>query len=194
MKPILYLHGFSSSAASHKAHWLKQALAPHPFTILDYPSHQPRAATAIIRRTLDHLRQQYPDELIALIGSSLGGYYAQYFAAHDDAVSHVVLINPALDPQPPLAPWIGRNINMVSDEPFEFTLEDWQELADFDVTAEQTTPPTLLLVDEADDVIPAQYALEKYHGRPGKQIAYPGGSHAFDHLPEAVAEIREFLA
>lgn len=190
---VIYLHGFSSAAASHKANALQKALAPVPFTIIDYPSHQPDTAIAVIERVLDSTREQDPEENIVLMGSSLGGYYAQYLAAERDDIDKVVLINPALDPQPPLKPWIGANTNMVSGERFIFCREDWEQLAHYDVPETELRTQTLLLLDAGDTVIPPQPAIDKYRHCPGKTVIYPDGSHSFDHLAQALPEIRHFL-
>ncbi len=190
---ILYLHGFSSAAASHKANALRQALAPTPFTILDYPSHQPANAVAIINKTIDKIRQDHSTGQLALMGSSLGGYYAQYLAATRDDIDKVVLINPALAPQAPLQPWIGTNTNMVSGESFLFSHDDWEQLARYDVTEDQIHRPTLLLADAGDTVIPPKHAVAKYRHIRGRTRVYPGGSHSFDHLAAALPEIRHFL-
>ncbi len=191
---ILYLHGFSSAAASHKANALRQALAPTPFTILDYPSHQPANAVATISKTIDRIQQgYYSTGQLALMGSSLGGYYAQYLAAARDDIDKVVLINPALAPQAPLRPWIGTNTNMVSGESFLFSHADWEQLTRYDVSGDQIHKPTLLLVDAGDTVIPPEHAVDKYRHIRGKTCVYPGGSHSFDHLSEALPEIRHFL-
>ncbi|MCB1829241.1 MAG: esterase, partial [Gammaproteobacteria bacterium] len=48
---------------------------------------------------------EYPGEELTLMGSSLGGFYAQFLAAALDAVDRVVMINPALQPQLTLKPF-----------------------------------------------------------------------------------------
>ena len=191
---IIYLHGFSSGVASHKAQLLQQALSLVPLLIVDYPSHQPEKAVIKVSAVIDAERKSAPDTPIILMGSSLGGYYAQYLAARRNDIDKVIMINPALDPQPPLQPWIGSNTNMVTGLPFDFTSKDWEQLADYEVASSTITTPTLLLLDENDKVIDPTFALEKYRNLPGKTILYPGGSHSFDHLAEAIPEIRTFIA
>jgi predicted esterase YcpF (UPF0227 family) len=191
---ILYLHGFSSAPASHKAQRLRQALAPADFIIADYPSHQPRRAIAAIETILDSLTSDYPGKGIAVVGSSLGGYYAQYLASEYPQIDKVVMLNPALDPQPPLQSWIGKNTNMITGEPFTFSHEEWEQLADYDIDTARITTPTLLLVDEKDEVIDPTFAVNKYRSLPGKTVLYPGGHHSFAHLDEAIPEIKTFLS
>jgi predicted esterase YcpF (UPF0227 family) len=49
--------------------------------------------------------------------------------------------------------------------------------------------PTLVLLDKADEVIDYRVAESFYRGC-GTTIVYAGGSHRFDHLPEALPAIR----
>lgn len=193
MPVIVYLHGFSSGAASAKARFFQTALAPVPVVVPDYASHRPRAAVDTIKRCIDTTLQQHREQRLVLMGSSLGGYYAQYFGAHLEAVGRVVLINPALQPQQTLAPYIGRNTNMVTAEVFEFSQRDFDALADYDLAAGLGPAPTLVLLDEGDEVIDYRIAAERYRDA-GRVVVYPGGSHGFEHLQQGAAEVRAFLS
>jgi len=53
--------------------------------------------------------------------------------------------------------------------------------------------PTLLLLDAGDEVLDYRLAEAAFRGC-GKTIVYPGGSHRFDHLAEALPEIRALVA
>ena len=136
-------------------------------------------------------REEINPQKLVLMGSSLGAYYAQYLANQLTFVSGVVLINPALQPQLTLHPYIGRQVNQVTGQPFEFSQQHFEELRLFDVQVNAIRCPTLVLVDEDDELIDYQDALNRY-GSHGRVIVYPGGSHRFDHLPDAIPEIREF--
>ena len=100
---IVYLHGFRSSPASAKAlgladwatrrpglHWLCPQLPPSP-----------AAALALLRR----LTADWPDQGVAVIGSSLGGYYAAALARPGWRAG---FLNPAVDPARDLAAYIGE--------------------------------------------------------------------------------------
>jgi len=192
MAVIVYLHGFSSGAASAKAEFFRTALAPLPLVAPDYPSQRPHAAVQSIRDCIDAAMRQHGARRLTLMGSSLGGYYAQYLGAHLAEVERVVLINPALQPQHTLARFIGRNTNMVTGEVFEFSRRDFETLADYDLAPAASPAPTLVLLDAGDEVIDYRFAAERY-SRSGRVVVYPGGSHRFEHLQPAVSEIRAFL-
>jgi predicted esterase YcpF (UPF0227 family) len=193
MPLIVYLHGFSSAAASAKARFFRSALAPVPVAVPDYPSHRPHAALTAIRSCIDATLQQHGQQRLLLMGSSLGGYYAQYIGAHLEAVDRVVLINPALQPQHTLAPYIGCNTNMVTGEAFEFGERDFEALAEYDLASEMNPAPTLVLLDTGDEVIDYRVAAERYR-QAGRVIVYPGGSHRFEHLQQGAAAVRAFLS
>ena len=188
---IVYLHGFSSGAASQKATALQKALSPTLMIVPEYPSHRPHDSIAILTGYLRQQSAQSERQKILLVGSSLGGYYAQYLATRLDYISGVVLINPALQPQVTLEPYIGQQANQVTGELFEFSQKDFQELAEFDVSVNKNSTPTLVLLDEGDELIDYKFAAHHYCGI-GRVIVYPGGSHWFDHLPAAIPEIRTF--
>ncbi|MGD8615654.1 MAG: YqiA/YcfP family alpha/beta fold hydrolase [Gammaproteobacteria bacterium] len=188
---IVYLHGFSSGAASTKARFFQTALAPGPVVVPEYPTHRPHAAVAAVMSCIDTTLRQHGGQRLMLIGSSLGGYYAQYLGAHLDAVDRVVLINPALQPQQTLAPYIGRNINMVTGQAFDFSRRDFEALAGYDLAPQVTPAPTLVLLDEGDEIIDYRFATERYRDA-GRVIVYPGGSHRFEHLGEGAAQIKAF--
>ena len=192
MALIVYLHGFSSGAGSAKADFFRTALAPVPVEVPDYPSHRPHAAVRAIGCGLDTARRRHGAQRLTLIGSSLGGYYAQYLGAHLEVVERVVLINPALQPQQTLAPFVGRNTNMVSGAAFQFSHSDFEALADYELAPERNPAPTLVLLDAGDEVIDYRFAAERYSPC-GHVTVYPGGSHRFEHLQQAAAEISKFL-
>ncbi len=126
-----------------------------------------------------------------LMGSSLGGYYAQYLGVHPGVISKLVLINPALQPQITLQPYIGQQTNMVTGAAFIFSQQNYNELAQFEVSAEDIIAPTLVLLDEGDEIIDYRFAEELYKNS-ARVIVYPGGSHWFDHMDEAIPEIASF--
>jgi predicted esterase YcpF (UPF0227 family) len=102
---LLYLHGFRSSPQSAKArrmaawaqtnrpdlHWWCPQLPPSP-----------REAMAMLDDTLRH----WPTSAMAVIGSSLGGFYAT--AVAERLGCPAVLLNPAVDPARDLEKYIGE--------------------------------------------------------------------------------------
>ena len=121
------------------------------------------------------------------IGSSLGGFWAQYLAPEFDA--SLVLINPSLRPDETLARHVGRFRNTATGTETVLTLDNVRILKAYRVEPCDPRVPTLALLDERDEVLDYRIAATALRGC-GKTIVYPGGSHRFDHLNEALPEIR----
>ncbi len=185
---IVYLHGFNSGAASGKATWLKQNLPNIIVLSPTYPTHRADEAAAFLRDYFTRARREYPqDKKLLLIGSSLGGFWARYLAPELGA--GMALINPAMHPETDLMDAIGPNKNEATGEEYVLTAEQVRALARYQVPRCNPKVPTLVLLDEGDDVLDCRAAQTYYRGC-GQVIVYPGGSHRFDHMAEALPEIR----
>ena len=92
---ILYLHGFRSSPRSFKARLIAERLQARG-RCAEYHCPQlpasPRDAIALVSRIMSRFS---PND-VALIGSSLGGYYATWLA--EKSGCRAVLLNPAVKP------------------------------------------------------------------------------------------------
>lgn len=186
---IVYLHGLNSGGSSAKATWLRAQLAPLPVLSPGYPAHRAHAAMAQLRAVLAPLRAAH-DRLL-LVGSSLGGFYAPRLAAEFNA--GMVLINPAVNAHLGLRRYLGPQVNEASGERYTLTEADVDAFASYATTACDPRTPTLVLIDEADEVIDVAAARALYRVC-GRTIIYPGGSHRFEHLPDALPEIRALYA
>ena len=188
---IIYLHGFSSGAKSHKAGIFERYFKQYEIRIPEYRSHQPRQSISYLQDYIQEHVALSKSPGVMLIGSSLGGYYAQYLAAQYDFIFAVVLINPCLQPHITLASQIGEQLNCVTGKPFYFSREDYESLTQYDVQRDKLIKSTLVLLDQGDEIIDYRFAQEKYKGK-GRVIVYPGGDHWFTHLDQALPEIEMF--
>jgi len=102
---LLYLHGFRSSPQSAKARQMAAWVAAHrPDVHWWCPQLPPSPAQA-----WDLIRQgvaEWPRASMAVVGSSLGGFYATVVAEHTGCPA--MLLNPAVDPARDLARHIGE--------------------------------------------------------------------------------------
>lgn len=186
---IVYLHGFNSGGKSAKATWLRQHLSDITVLSPTYPAHMAEAAPRFLREYFATVRREYPqDKRLLLVGSSMGGFWARYLALELGA--GMVLINPAMTPATTLLRVVGSNKNEATGEEFVLTEEQVRALARYQAPACDPKVPTLVLLDEADEVLDSR-AAEAFYRRCGRVIVYPGGSHRFDHLAEALPEIRK---
>jgi hypothetical protein len=183
---LIYLHGFNSSPQSHKAQVLGRYLAERGlggcYRCPALP-HQPEQAVAVIETEL----ARAPKGPVTLVGSSLGGYYATWFA--EKYGLKAVLINPAIHPHRDLRVFLGVQQNLHSGEKYELTeahLAQWAQLFVPAITATRY----LLLVETGDEVLDYREAVGKYAG--AKQVVVPGGDHTLQSFPHHIPVVLEF--
>lgn len=185
---LVYLHGFNSGSTSAKATWLREHLPDLTVLSPSYPAHIAVEAPKVLREFIAQARAERPDEKkLLLVGSSMGGFWSRYLAPELGA--GMVLINPAMHPEKDLLDVVGPQKNLATGEEYELTREQVMALGKYQVPKCSPEVPTLVLLDEADELLDYREA-QAYYRACGKVIVYPGGSHQFDHLPEALSEIR----
>ena len=183
---ILYLHGFRSSPRSTKARLVQGRLEAlgraHELICPQLPA-SPQAAMELVLT----LAERYADR-IAIVGSSLGGFYATWLAERFGC--RAVVINPAVDPLKDLEKHVGVTTNWHSDEPFEFKRDYIDELAA--LTVERITRPEryLLLAATGDEVLDYRDMLSHYAG--AHQHVIQGSDHAISEFAQYVDEVLNF--
>ena len=145
--------------------------------------HQPERAVAVIETEVGRA----PNGPVTLIGSSLGGFYATWFAEKHGLKA--VLINPAVRPHRDLRAFLGVQQNLHSGEKYELTEAHLAQWARLFVSA--VTPPRyLLLVETGDELLDYREAVGKYAG--AKQVVVQGGDHTLQSFPDHIPRILEF--
>ena len=182
---LIYIHGFNSSPASSKARLLHARLTAlgheHKFTAPALP-HSPAAAAQL----LADLVGKHPHA--ALVGSSLGGFYATWLAERCGV--RAVLVNPAVRPYELLAGEVGRQKNFHTGEEYEFTAQHVAELRALEVDS-ISAGRYLLMVETGDEVLDYRRAVEKYRG--ARQLVIEGGDHGFSDFADHVDAVFEFV-
>src|SRR3954464_244357 len=182
---LLYLHGFRSSPQSTKARKVAAWVAAHrPELVWSCPQlpPSPRRAFALIEAIVD----PWPKGEMAVMGSSLGGYYATALAERTGC--RAVLLNPAVEPARDLAAHIGETTAWHSDERFFFEPAFIDELRALRAPALTHPERTFAVIAKGDEVLSWHEMLARYRGAQVKLIE--GSDHAlsdFDaHLPDVV--------
>jgi predicted esterase YcpF (UPF0227 family) len=183
---IVYLHGFRSSPASRKAVMLRERLAAMgreaDFRCPALPA-SPRAAAGI---ALAATEATPPGEM-ALIGSSLGGFYATWLA--ERVGCRAVLLNPAIDPARDLEAHVGRQPVYFSDDEIDFRPEFLAELRALE-TAVTRPERYFLLAATGDAVIDYRTMVVKYAG--ARQRVIEGSSHELTDFANYIDEVLAF--
>jgi predicted esterase YcpF (UPF0227 family) len=184
---ILYLHGFRSSPRSFKArvvHQQMKALGREQQLICPQLPASPQQAIDLALL----LAERHAPDRLAIIGSSLGGFYATWLA--ERLGCRAVLLNPAVDPLRALEQHVGTTTAWHSDQRFEFRREYIDELAALAV-ARITHPERYFLVAATgDEVLDYRDMVAHYPG--ARQHLIEGGDHAISDFPRYVDEVLGF--
>lgn len=183
---LIYLHGFNSSPHSHKAQVLGRYLEERGLgACYACPAlpHQPEQAVAVIETELARAAKGP----VTLVGSSLGGFYATWFA--EKLGLKAVLINPAVHPHRDLRAFLGVQQNLHSGEKYELTeahVAQWAKL----FVPVITPMRYLLLVETGDELLDYRETVGKYAG--ATQVVVRGGDHTLQSFPDHIPLILQF--
>lgn len=188
MPTLLYLHGFLSSPTSYKAVVTAQYLAAQaPDLQFICPALTSRAAA-----DWPTLQRLWPtlDSPVAVIGSSLGGFYAT--ALSERFGCRAALINPAVAPHTRFARLVDTELaNYHDGAKVRVTEEDLATLATLEPAAISRTKCYFVLLQTGDTTLDYRDALMHYRNCATQVI--PGGSHAFEHYTSWLPDILSFL-
>jgi predicted esterase YcpF (UPF0227 family) len=184
---ILYLHGFRSSPLSMKA----TLMAAHMQKLgrsADYVCPQLPASPKLAIELAQRLCQNVNPAELAIVGSSLGGYYATWLA--EQVGCRAVLLNPAVKPPRDLESYVGVTTHYHSDEPFEFKSAYVDELRSFAI--ERITRPEryFLIAATGDEVL--DYREMVAHYPQARQIVIQGSDHSISEFSDYVEPVLAF--
>ncbi len=175
---ILYLHGFGSCADSNKTKILKSHFLN--FYAPQLPENPKEAINKI---------ESLITPKTMLIGSSLGGYYAIYFAVKYNLKA--VLINPSLKPYKTLKQYIGIQYRYCDNKPFKWKKEYLKELKKL-----KTKPirgKYLVLLQSKDEILNYKKTLKKFKNLPNARVIVEyGGNHRFENINDYLSMIENF--
>jgi uncharacterized protein len=191
---LLYLHGFRSSPQSFKARMTAAWMAANAPAVTWWCPQLPPAPAAAITLVLDGLAcwqravggPADAAQRVAVIGSSLGGYYATIAAERFGC--RAALLNPAVEPARDLEAWIGDVTAWHSEERFHFGAADVNALRAMRPAAITRPDRYLAVIAKGDEVLDWREMTARYAG--ARLEVLEGGDHAlsdFDrHLPKVV--------
>ena len=184
---ILYIHGFNSSPASHKAGLLGARLdALGRESAFQCPAlpHRPREAIAVLERAL----AQAGVENTTLVGSSLGGFYATWLTEQTGCRS--VLVNPAITPHEGLRSYLGAQQNLYTGESYTLTEEHLVQWAGYRIERPARMERYLLIHTTGDELLDWRIAVDHYRGC--RQIVIDGSDHGFPEFGEYLDCVLDF--
>lgn len=194
---LLYLHGFRSSPQSTKAQLTQRWVAQHaPGVTWWSPALPPsprQACELILRHTAD-----WPSSTMAVMGSSLGGFYASWLSRRRGC--RAVVINPSVQPARSLAGYIGTH-PMWHDpsQHFYFAPEFVDELHVLQQDLPTDEPPgpighpeqMLAVLGTHDELLPFEDMRQRYANCTLRVVE--GGDHALSGFDALLPEVMGFL-
>lgn len=177
MFQIVYLHGFASSGESQTVRDLRalgyDVIAP------TYHPHDPES-------TLDQLiplMESLDSSETILIGSSLGGFWVEFFSSQY-GFKHIV-VNPSLRPSMSMARYVGVPVKNYS------TGEDIQVVQTWFPPFGVQQSETVVILGEKDDVINPWFAQSCYKPLTNDIIVVPEMGHRLDDVGRLVPWIEK---
>ncbi|EHR73043.1 putative esterase [Burkholderiales bacterium JOSHI_001] len=186
---LLYLHGFRSSPKSFKAQRLAAWLAEHRPDVTWWcpqlpPS--PRDAWTLMRAGT----AGWPRERMAVLGSSLGGFYATVAAEHFGCPA--VLMNPAVEPARDLAKYIGEQTAFHNpEERFFFRADYVEELHALRPATVSLLQRYFAIIAKGDELLDWREMQARYAGAHIKLLE--GSDHALSDFEAHLPDILSFL-
>ncbi|SDN06531.1 YqiA/YcfP family alpha/beta fold hydrolase [Polaromonas sp. JS666] len=191
---LLYLHGFRSSPQSMKAQKMAAIVRQrHPAVRWWCPQLPPSPAAALrgVMDTIAGWPLEAGFESQAVVGSSLGGFYATAVAERTGCKA--VLLNPAVDPARDLARYIGEQTAWHDpDQHFFFEPRFVDELKAQHAGPLKTPENYLAIIAKGDEVLDWREMAARYAG--SRLRILEGGDHALSDFDTHVPEILDFLA
>lgn len=131
---------------------------------------------------------------VIVAGTSLGGYWANYFAS-EFSVPKAVLVNPVVDPEVQLRQFIGTRFVAKRNEEITVTADDVARYRGIVVEENEATQRLVILTTD-DPVLDYRVAKAKFSPDPKNQVLVfeDGGGHTLNlRDPRFLNPLREFL-
>jgi hypothetical protein len=186
---LLYLHGFRSSPLSTKARRMAAVVQErHPHVTWACPQLPPSPRVAVAQ--LGDIIASWPRERMAVVGSSLGGFYATWVA--EATGCRAVLLNPAVNPARDLARHIGEQTAWHDPaEHFYFAPGYVDELRALERGPVAHPDRYFAVIAKGDELLDWREMTGRYPGAHVKLLE--GGDHALSDFDLHLEDVLAFL-
>jgi predicted esterase YcpF (UPF0227 family) len=186
---LLYLHGFRSSPQSTKARHVAAWMHAHRPDVVWWCPQLPPSPREAMQAVADRVAA-WPAATSAVIGSSLGGFYATWIAERFGW--RAVLLNPAVFPARDLAAHIGEQPSWHDPrERFYFRPEYVEELRALDAGPITRPERYFAIVAKGDELLDWREMVARYPGAKVKLLE--GSDHALSDFGAHFADVLGFL-
>ncbi|WP_168525301.1 YqiA/YcfP family alpha/beta fold hydrolase [Acinetobacter sp. A3] len=188
---LIYLHGFQSSPLSMKGQLLYAYVQQHrPNVQMHLPDLN--APPLEVLAQLSALIQSLPN--VALVGSSLGGFYATQLVAQHHVPA--VVINPAMRPWQLFQDLFGDVLPYTVHPNWHLTAQQLDDLADIALPVAQDADKILVLLQQGDEVLDYREAQRYYStaSPSAMMMTEAHGNHAMDDFADKIPMLLQFLS
>ena len=184
---ILYFHGFKSSSDSGKAQEFKK--------FIENKTSQTKIIIPDLADDFKEANKQIEDLInkndpnIIFMGSSLGGYFALYFAQLYKSKS--ALINPAIPPLRDFEIHLGKNENYATGNKFTISKDDISYIRSLHHKKILKPKNNLILLESGDEIL--NYAESTSYFKGSYIDIFYGGNHSYTSIKEKFTKIKDFF-
>lgn len=182
------MHGFGSKGEGSKSQAFKNAFGTDHVVAPDLPVNPievEKIVNGIVRKNKD-----YP---LVFVGTSLGGFWANYFSTKWDAPC--IIVNPATRPSISLRKYFGKTIGKYTGKELNVTEEDLLEYAKREkyLEANPNDNNISMFVANDDTVISPKETLNNLPNASYVDIKNNGGHRFEEYWSDVVARVKEIL-
>jgi len=188
---VVYLHGFRSSPRSSKASMTGNAVKALTDTHFQFEWYCPQLLSspkASMDMVVKHIEATKAQRVI-VIGSSLGGFYANYLA--EKYQCKAIVLNPAVRAARELAPHVGMMTWYDSNEPLDFLPEYIDELLALQIEKISNPEQFFLIAAKGDELLDWQEMVNYYSG--ARQLVLEGSDHGISEYAEHLPAVIDFI-
>ncbi|MBN8488981.1 MAG: esterase [Burkholderiales bacterium] len=186
---ILYLHGFRSSPLSTKARMTHAWVLAHRPDLHWWCPQLPGSPAGAMQQIMDGIAD-WPWERMAVIGSSLGGFYASAVAERTGC--RAVLLNPAVDPARDLVKYLGEQPAWHDPtQVVEVRLEHMDELRTIAPAAITRPERYFVVIAQGDEVLDWREMHTRYASCHIRLLE--GSDHALSDYDQDLPQLTRFL-
>ena len=186
---LLYLHGFRSSPQSAKARQVAARVRERHPQVTWWCPQLPPSPRAAMDRVMQGIAP-WPPAGMAVIGSSLGGFYATHVAQAKGCKA--VLLNPAVNPARDLAKYIGEQTAWHDPgERFFFEPRFVDELRALESGLLAHPENVFAIIAKGDEILDWREMTACYPGAKIKLLE--GGDHALSDFDRHTGDVFAFL-
>lgn len=187
-KALLYMHGFRSSPQSHKARIMQELCGKSgiDFTAPDL-NMPPKDALDKLSCIFSELSKSHDE--VALVGSSLGGFYCARLAQQTGA--RAALLNPAVQPWEVVKNYLGEQTIYGTTRTILVTPDYADQLQALQTPSFDDPGRVLLVLATGDEVLDWSEAAALYNQSPS--LVINGGDHGLSGFAEQAPAVMRFL-